>query len=64
MEYSASNRFITNSHQKQIYPGSLKKDNPNKKISFFLSNKKSTHSSLKFLHKNISQDKTKDIRTY
>ena len=58
MDYSASNRFITNSHQKQIYPGSLKKDNPNKKISFFLSNKKPTHSSLKFLHKNISQDKT------
>ena len=58
MDYSTTNRFITNIHQKSMCPSSLKKHNPNKQISFFLSNNKPTHSSLNSLHKNISQDKT------
>ena len=57
MDYSTTNRFITNIHQKSMCPGSLKKHNPNKQISFFLSNNKPTHSSLNSLHKNIFKEK-------
>ena len=58
MDYSQTNRIITHIHQKSICPGSLKKFNPNKKISFFLSNNKPTHCSFGSPPKNISQDKT------
>ncbi len=58
MDYSQTNRIITYIHHKSICPGSLKKFNPNKKISFFLSNNKPNHISIGSLPKNISQDKT------
>ena len=58
MDYSQTNRIITYIHHKSICPGSLKKYNPNKKISFFLSNNKPNHISIGSLPKNISQDKT------